>query len=596
MSRVTCFSLILALLVTSLLCNPASAGYSQYTLNFIVPSDVGTPTNLTNTTGNFWVNHTWDSGANTDTFNVSQNNSWTNDSALTYFNASVGAHGWSNITIYGYNTTSDQLSSSVSQNTQVPNNAPVLTGVPDSNTDEDVPINNAFDLDTYFSDVDSDSPAYSVYSNNQTGNVTPSIDGSNVVSYSLAANWYGAAEIVYKVEDGYGGSDTDTVIVTVNSLNDPPILQGIGPQSVNEGQTVTIEVAGTDVETPDVDLDFTCNRTDLFTDFSISGGWTEWVTNYSSSGVYNVLFTVSDGTDTDSEVVTITVNDISLSIDSYWNNQTGNSLSLSVDTGTSVAFGATTNRTANSTWYWNGTPMETDSNTTQANFSTVFNVVGTHYVNVSATDGIDQTSNTTFAIEVGAAAEEYSISGYVFDMNSIALSGAAVSDNQSINSTTTNVSGYYSMGGYVNGSYTIEASLSGYVSNSTISTVDGSDLTNQNITLAEDVSVGLSNMPYQIYIMLIIINILAIYYSFVTTDTSYYTDIITSLFACTISFIIAHNSIIGIHIGYALQTSVQYDSYSSLPLGVLFGGIGAMMLIFFIVKILELTHMELDQL
>ncbi|MCK5712157.1 MAG: carboxypeptidase regulatory-like domain-containing protein, partial [Hyphomicrobiaceae bacterium] len=448
----------------------------------IIPPD---PTNLTNVTYNHGVGFNWTVGSGnvTDSYNVSYNGTWYNVTTNTFINKTVGAHGTAEIFVYAYNSTENGALSAgyLTDNVTVPNNAPVLTGIPDSNTNEDIPINDAFDLDTYYSDADGDSPSYSVQSNNQTGNITPSIDGNNVVSYSLAANWFGVAEIVYKVEDGYGGNDTDTVLVIVSSVNDPPVLQPIGPQNVNEGQTVTIEVAATDVETPEVDLDFTCNRTDLFTDFSINGGWTEWVTNYSQAGVYHVLFTVSDGTDSDNETVVITVTDIPFAIDSYWNNQTGNSLSLSIDTGTTVAFGVTTNRTANTTWYNHGVFAETDTNTTQANYTATFASAGTFYINASATDGIDQTANTTFTVEVSVPAVYYDVSGYVFDMNATAISGATVSNNQTAGTNVTNVSGYYILS-LENGSVLITASASGYVSNTTVATVSG-DTANQNITL-----------------------------------------------------------------------------------------------------------------
>ncbi len=86
-----------------------------------IPPD---PANLANTTGNFWVNYTWNAGSGnvTDSFNVSQNNTWTNGSANTYFNTTVGGSGWSNITIWAFNNSGIGTLSSgnISQNTQAP--------------------------------------------------------------------------------------------------------------------------------------------------------------------------------------------------------------------------------------------------------------------------------------------------------------------------------------------------------------------------------------------------------------------------------------------------------------------------------------------
>ena len=177
-----------------------------------------TPTNLQNTTGNFWINHTWNGGVNTDSFNVSVNLSWTNSSSNEYFNNTpLPAHSWSNISVYGFNSTSGELSSSVSQNTQIPNNVPVLTGLPDNTTTEDVNQTDIFDLDNYFSDGDGDTPTYLVESNNQSAYVSVTINASNNVSYTLASGWNGTASVVINVTDGYGGEDNDTFLIIVNA-------------------------------------------------------------------------------------------------------------------------------------------------------------------------------------------------------------------------------------------------------------------------------------------------------------------------------------------------------------------------------------------
>ena len=216
---------------------------------------------------------------------------------------------------------------------------------------------------------------------------------------------------------------------------------------------------------------------------------------------------------------------------------------------------------------------------------------------VSSWNGTDESDYTLFDV-ITDDVPIYNVSGYVFDTDGNPISEATVySCNGFVHeTTTTNESGYWIGYNFRDGTYTIYANAAGYYENSIEVTVAGANLTEQNITLEKVPVVPLPNMPYQIFLMLMIINMLAVYYSFVNIDTSYYTDITTSLLSCIISFIIAHNSIIGVCIIYALHTSVQYDTYSSLPLCMLFCGVGTTMLILFIVKILELTHQELDQL
>jgi hypothetical protein len=84
----------------------------------------GTPTDLTNTTGNYWVNHTWTVGAGntTDSYNVSVNGVWYNATTNTYYQDTYSPSAWQNITVYAFNSTGDgNLSAAnVTQNTQVP--------------------------------------------------------------------------------------------------------------------------------------------------------------------------------------------------------------------------------------------------------------------------------------------------------------------------------------------------------------------------------------------------------------------------------------------------------------------------------------------
>ncbi|MHC1583786.1 MAG: putative Ig domain-containing protein [Methanosarcinales archaeon] len=74
--------------------------------------------------------------------------------------------------------------------------------------------------------------------------------------------------------------------------NAPPELEPIGDRMVNETETLTIDLEATD---PDGDLlTYSCNRTDLFTDFDPATGTGNWTTDYNDSGVYRVDFGVSD--------------------------------------------------------------------------------------------------------------------------------------------------------------------------------------------------------------------------------------------------------------------------------------------------------------
>ncbi|MFZ3167408.1 MAG: Ig-like domain-containing protein [Candidatus Methanoperedens sp.] len=109
--------------------NVSDSNGSTDTFNFSVSvnsNTPGQPLDITASTGNFWINHSWTTSVNTDSFNVSVNGVWVNGSSTNFNNTTVLPHGYSNITVYGYNLTSDTLGNGTSLNSQIPNNNPTI--------------------------------------------------------------------------------------------------------------------------------------------------------------------------------------------------------------------------------------------------------------------------------------------------------------------------------------------------------------------------------------------------------------------------------------------------------------------------------------
>lgn len=208
-----------------------------------------------------------------------------------------------------------------------------------------------------------------------------------------------------------------------------------------------------------------------------------------------------------------------------------------------------------------------------------------------------ETEKTTLIVTTDSE-PTYNVSGYILTNESIPISSATVSIS-GYPSVSSNVTGYYIISGVENGTYTAVSSKSGYVTNSSAEfVVSVADVTNVNVTLmAQEPFTGgeMPKMPYQIFIMLIIVDILLIYYSFTTKDTDYYTDIITAFIALFVSLIIAYNSLIGVYVLYPLATAVQYDSNESTVIGMIFGVTGLLMLIFGVTKILDIIHTEAEK-
>ena len=71
-------------------------------------------------------------------------------------------------------------------------------------------------------------------------------NGGNVV-YTPATNFDGTDLFTYSISDGNGGTDTATVNVTVNAVNDAPIANE-DTATTDEDTAVTIAVLGNDTD------------------------------------------------------------------------------------------------------------------------------------------------------------------------------------------------------------------------------------------------------------------------------------------------------------------------------------------------------------
>ena len=118
--------------------------------------------------------------------------------------------------------------------------------------------------------------------------------------------------VIITVSDGNGGSDSETITITVEHVNAPPILTPIGLQTVTKGQTLTINVSATDVDNDT--LEYSANLGDTGSlGATFTGNTLQWtppdhtVTAPTKYKIYQVSFSVSDGKLTNSQPVTIKV-------------------------------------------------------------------------------------------------------------------------------------------------------------------------------------------------------------------------------------------------------------------------------------------------
>ncbi|MEK7397881.1 MAG: choice-of-anchor D domain-containing protein, partial [Candidatus Poribacteria bacterium] len=103
--------------------------------------------------------------------------------------------------------------------------------------------------------------------------------------------------------------DAPAVIFTATVMNSKPKLDPIGNKNVNEGETLKFKVTAFDADQDDI-LSFSTGTLPRNASFDLVTNTFTFAPDYNQAGTYSVTFFVSDGTDTDSQSVSITVKNV----------------------------------------------------------------------------------------------------------------------------------------------------------------------------------------------------------------------------------------------------------------------------------------------
>ncbi|WP_051116670.1 Ig-like domain-containing protein [Sphingomonas sp. PAMC 26617] len=163
------------------------------------------------------------------------------------------------------------------------------------NTIEDTPVT----IDVLANDTDPDRDPLTVVTA-AAGNGTVTITPDGTLRYVPNANFNGTDTITYTISDGQGGTSTATVSVTVDAVNDPPLVSGsIGDQASPDSQVVHLPVGGAFADPEGDTLAFTAQGLPAGLTIDAATGVISGTIDHSASqanaGVYTVTVTASDG-------------------------------------------------------------------------------------------------------------------------------------------------------------------------------------------------------------------------------------------------------------------------------------------------------------
>ena len=236
---------------------------------------------------------------------------------------------------------------------------------------------------------------------------------TNTFTWVPAFDQSGTHNVTFTVSDGLL-SDSEIVPITIGNVNRPPVLAAIGDKVVDEGATSTFTISATDADANE--LSYSATGLPAGASFDTETRTFSWVPAFDQSGTYEVTFTVTDGTNTDTETIVITVNNINRA--PVANNQ---ATTTDEDTAISLTLSATdADLPAQALTYAIGNPSHgtlsaISTSTGAVTYTPNLNYNGSDSFTFTATDGSAVSNTATVSITVNS----------INDMPVIVLNGAS---------------------------------------------------------------------------------------------------------------------------------------------------------------------------
>lgn len=158
----------------------------------------------------------------------------------------------------------------------------------------------------------------------ETQTISYSLDATSVASgmtideFSGVFRWTpseshdGSHDVIITVQDDEGRDDRERITIVVNEVNTAPVLSAIGNQSIDETQSLQFTINADDPDDTNQTLTYALDDVSIASGMTLdaSSGVFEWTPDESQDGEHSVTISVSDGQDTASEMIIISVAEI----------------------------------------------------------------------------------------------------------------------------------------------------------------------------------------------------------------------------------------------------------------------------------------------
>jgi len=190
------------------------------------------------------------------------------------------------------------------------------TAVADSYaTEEDTPLTKTAAEGVLANDTDPENNTLTaVLVSGPSGDPAFTLNSDGSFTYTPNANFNGTDSFVYKANDGQADSNTVTVTITVNAVNDVPILSGVpASATIDELVAYSFTASATDVDNPTDSLVFSLVGAPVGASINPGSGAFGWTpSEVQGPGNYAFSVRVSDGTAYTDTGVSLTVNEVNV--------------------------------------------------------------------------------------------------------------------------------------------------------------------------------------------------------------------------------------------------------------------------------------------